>query len=57
MSQFVSQCFGLTSVRGGAGALARGSTPWSSLVKLLLIPRSRTRASGAVQGDRPTGGS
>ncbi len=42
---------------GGAGALARGPTPWSGLVKLLLNLRfasqSRTRASGAVQADRP----
>src|SRR5258708_18594548 len=28
--------------------------PWSGLVKFLRIPRSRTRASGAVQGDRTT---
>ena len=56
MSQFVSQSFGLANIRRGAGALARGSTPGSSLVKLLQIPRSRTRASGAVLGDRPTGG-
>ena len=34
----------------GAGALARGPSPCSGLMKF----SSRTRASGAVQGDRPT---
>jgi len=35
-----------------AGALARGPTPWSGLPQLR---DSRTGASGAVHGDRPTG--
>jgi hypothetical protein len=37
---------------GGAGALARDPTPWSGLI----VDPGRTRASGAVQGDRPTCG-
>jgi ankyrin repeat protein len=42
------------STCSGAGAPARSPTSWSGLVKFLRIPRNRTRASGAVQGDRPT---